>query len=267
MTEFYGLPNAGEFWHWTNALHFVLVGLAGGIALLAALLQLRGHEEARRYTLLALLVIALDLFVLWAESPARFRFTHIWLFLSFRPPSPIWWGAWGLALAFLFSGLLYLEKGPRKLLAWILLLFSLVALSYPGMALAVNENRPLWNALLAGLFPLTALVLGPGGVRPSPKRMGLLPLAPPGGSLPPLGPPLPPHPLSGGPGAPLGGRRPPLRPLPPPGPRGLLAGTPGPLGRASGNGRPQGPVGGGGAVARFWPLGAGAPRESKGGVR
>ncbi len=30
MTEFYGLPNAGEFWHWTNALHFVLVGLAGG---------------------------------------------------------------------------------------------------------------------------------------------------------------------------------------------------------------------------------------------
>jgi hypothetical protein len=159
MTEFYGLPNAGEFWHWTNALHFVLVGLAGGMAFLAALLHLKGQEEARRYTLLALLLIALDLLVLWAESPARFRFTHIWLFLSFHPQSPIWWGSWGLALSFLSAGLLYLGKGPRKPLAWGLLLFSLVALGYPGMALAVNLNRPLWNALLAGVFPLTALGL------------------------------------------------------------------------------------------------------------
>ncbi|MCS6867432.1 MAG: hypothetical protein NZ846_03075 [Thermus sp.] len=162
MTEFYGLPNAGEFWHWTNALHFVLVGLAGGVALLAALLHLRGQEEARRYTLLALGLIALDLFVLWAESPARFRFTHVWLFLSFHPQSPIWWGAWGLALAFLSGGLLYLGKGPQRILSWALLLFSLVALSYPGMALAVNLNRPLWNGLMAGLFPLTALVLALG---------------------------------------------------------------------------------------------------------
>ncbi|TBH21419.1 hypothetical protein [Thermus thermamylovorans] len=159
MTEFYGLPNAGEFWHWTNALHFVLVGLAGGMALLAALLHLKGHEEARRYTLLALLFIALDLFVLWAESPARFRFSHAWLFLSFQPASPIWWGAWGLALGFLASGLLYLGRGPRKPLAWALLLCSLVALAYPGMALAVNAGRPLWNALMAGIFPLTALAL------------------------------------------------------------------------------------------------------------
>ncbi|WP_105316787.1 hypothetical protein [Thermus tenuipuniceus] len=162
MTEFYGLPNAGEFWHWTNALHFVLVGLAGGMAFLAALLQLRGHEEARRYTLLALAFIALDLFVLWAESPARFRFAHIWLFLSVHPGSPIWWGAWGLGLAFLSAGLLYLGKGPKKVLSWALLAFSLVALAYPGMALAVNANRPLWNALLAGLFPLTAVVLALG---------------------------------------------------------------------------------------------------------
>ncbi|GAB5601989.1 hypothetical protein FJNA_05140 [Thermus sp. FJN-A] len=159
MTEFYGLPNAGEFWHWTNALHFVLVGLAGGVALLAALLHLGRQEEARRYTLLALLLIALDLLVLWAESPARFRFTHPWLFLSFHPQSPIWWGAWGLALAFVAAGLLHLGWGPRRLLAWALLLFSLVALGYPGMALAVNLNRPLWNPLVAGIFPLTAMGL------------------------------------------------------------------------------------------------------------
>lgn len=159
MTEFYGLPNAGEFWHWTSALHFILVGLAGGMAFLTAVLHLKPHPEARRYALWALALIALDLFVLWAESPARFRFAHIWLFLSFHPASPIWWGSWGLALSFFLAGLLYLEKGPRKPLAWALLVLSLVALAYPGMALAVNLNRPLWNALLAGFFPLTALVL------------------------------------------------------------------------------------------------------------
>lgn len=129
------------------------------MAFLTAVLHIKLHPEARRHTLWALALIALDLFVLWAESPARFRFTHIWLFLSFHPASPIWWGSWSLALSFILAGLLYLEKGSRKPLAWALLAFSLVALAYPGMALAVNLNRPLWNALLAGLFPLTALVL------------------------------------------------------------------------------------------------------------
>lgn len=118
MTEFYGLPNAGEFWHWTNALHFVLVGLAGGMALLAALLHLKGLEEARRYTLWALALIALDLLVLWAESPARFRFTHIWLFLTFHPTSPIWWGSWSLALSFLLAGLLHLARSRGDFWPW-----------------------------------------------------------------------------------------------------------------------------------------------------
>jgi len=162
MTEFYGLPNAGEFWHWTNALHFILVGLAGGVAFLAALLHLQNAKEARFFTLVALGLIALDLFVLWAESPARFRFTHVWLFLTFHPQSPIWWGAWGLALAFLSGGLLHLNRGPKEALKRVFLVASLVALAYPGLALAVNLNRPLWNALMLALFPITALALGLG---------------------------------------------------------------------------------------------------------
>jgi len=162
MTEFYGLPNAGEFWHWTNALHFVLVGLAGGVAFLAALLHLQNAKEARTLTLWALGLIALDLFVLWAESPARFRFTHVWLFLTFHPQSPIWWGSWGLALAFLSGGLLHLNRGPKEALKWVFLVASLVALAYPGLALAVNLNRPLWKALMVALFPITALALALG---------------------------------------------------------------------------------------------------------
>jgi hypothetical protein len=166
MTEFYGLPNTGEFWHWTNALHFVLVGLAGGMAFLAAILTLRQHPERKRYWWLAAILIALDLFVLWAESPARWRFSHIWLFFSFEPGAPIWWGAWGLSAAMAAVALLLLkqwvrllERIPEGVLGVVLLLGSLVALAYPGFALAVNTTRPLWNSMMLAIFPITALLM------------------------------------------------------------------------------------------------------------
>lgn len=166
MTEFYGLPNTGEFWHWTNALHFVLVGLAGGMAFLAAILTLRQHPERKRYWWLAGILIALDLFVLWAESPARWRFSHIWLFFSFEPGAPIWWGAWGLSAAMAAVALLLLkqwvrllERIPEGVLGVVLLLGSLVALAYPGFALAVNTTRPLWNSMMLAIIPITALLM------------------------------------------------------------------------------------------------------------
>ncbi len=169
MTEFYGFPNSGEFWHWPNALHFVLVGLAGGMALLAALLTLRQDPERHRYTWLAAGLVLLDLLLLWAESPARWRFSHVWLFLSFRPAAPIWWGAWGLALSLAAAALLLLrERLPRlralplRALGLLLLLGSLVVLAYPGMALAVNPTRPLWNWAVVPLFLVTALGMALG---------------------------------------------------------------------------------------------------------
>lgn len=166
MTEFYGVPNTGEFWHWTNALHFVLVGLAGGMALLAAFLTLRQHPERHRYLWLAAILIVIDLFVLWAESPARWRFSHIWLFLSIQPAAPIWWGAWGLALSLVAAlaillkpWLRFLRRIPEQLPGLLLLLGSLVALAYPGFALAVNTTRPLWNHMMHFIFPITALLM------------------------------------------------------------------------------------------------------------
>jgi hypothetical protein len=166
MTEFYGIPNTGEFWHWPNALHFVLVGLAGGMAFLAAVLTMRQHPERQRYWWLAAVLIALDLFVLWAESPARWRFSHIWLFLSVEPGAPIWWGAWGLSAAMAVTALLLLKQWvrplqriPEWLLGVVLLVGSLVALAYPGFALAVNATRPLWNYMMLLIFPITAMLM------------------------------------------------------------------------------------------------------------
>jgi hypothetical protein len=164
MTTFYGLPNSGAFWHWPTLIHFLVVALAGGVALLVAVLCLRQDRAVRRYALLALIFLGFDLFLLWAESPARFRLTHIWLFVGFHPGSAMWWGAWGLSGSAVASALIALGWGPRKLWAALLLVTATVTLIYPGLLLAANSGRPLWTPLLLAFVPVTSLVIVLGGV-------------------------------------------------------------------------------------------------------
>lgn len=164
MTEFYGLPNSGAFWHWPTLIHFVLVALAGGTALVTALLTFRRDKSALRYAWVALVLIVLDLLVLWAESSARFRFTHLWLFVTFKPTAAMWWGAWGLAGSALMTFLLGLGWGPKRLWASGLSVTSTLVLLYPGLLLVANAARPLWTPVLLAFIPLTSLltVLGLG---------------------------------------------------------------------------------------------------------
>lgn len=159
MTEFYALPNQAAFWHWPTLIHFFLVALAGGAALLAAIATFRNRANQRMFAITALLLIVLDLFVLWIESPSRFRFTHIWLFLSFRPQAAIWLGSWGLIVSALMSALLAFKWGPKKLWAGLLMVASSLALFYPGLLLASNINRPLWTPMLLVFFPVTSLLI------------------------------------------------------------------------------------------------------------
>lgn len=159
MTTFYAAPNSAAFWHWPTLLHFTLVALAAGAALLLGALALRGARRLRGYALLTLALIALDLLVLWAESPARFRLTHVYLFLSVRPGAAIWWGAWGLAGSFVLAIPLALRWGPRRVWGALLLASGGVALLYPGVLLASTGNRPLWTPLLLAFIPVTSLVV------------------------------------------------------------------------------------------------------------
>ena len=158
MSGVYGVPPSGEVWHGLTLVHFFLVGLAGGSAFLAALSQHRGEGTTRNLLLVAALFVALDLAVLWLESPARFRFTHLWLFATFRPASAISWGAWGLA-ATLVLALALAYKPQNRFLLPLLFLSSLVVLAYPGMLLSENPGRPLWDGFVTGLMPLTGLAL------------------------------------------------------------------------------------------------------------
>jgi len=159
MTSYYGIPGVAPFWHWTTLVHFLLVALAGGFSFYTAILGLKDESAGRRLAWWALLFIVLDLLMLWAESPARFRFSHIWLFLSFRPAAAIWWGAWGLSISALMLLLVVLQIGHARTWFGILAATSTIVLLYPGYAVAANAARPLWDHLLLAVFPATALLL------------------------------------------------------------------------------------------------------------
>lgn len=158
MTEFYGLPNSEHFWHWPTLIHFALVALAGGMILVTTVASFANHPKLRTYALITMVLIVLDLITLWVESPSRFRFTHIWIFLAFTPTAPIWLGGWGLVISLGSSFFIWLGKGPKLLWQAGLVLGSALALAYPGMALAFNINRPMWTPVLLILFPLTGMV-------------------------------------------------------------------------------------------------------------
>ena len=158
MTEFYGLPNSAHFWHWPTLIHFFLVALAGGAAVVTAIAAITKHPMVRTYALITMVLIVLDLFTLWIESPSRFRFTHIWIFLAFTPTAPIWIGAWGLIISLGSSFFVWLNRGPRLLWTAGLVVGSTLALLYPGLALVLNVNRPMWTPVLLVLFPLTGMV-------------------------------------------------------------------------------------------------------------
>lgn len=158
MTEFLGVPYSGHFWHWPTLFHFAFVALAGGAAVVTAVATIARHPRARTYAWITMALIVLDLATLWLESPSRFRFTHAWLFLAFTPTSPIWLGAWGLITSLVASFFVWIAKGPRMLWGTLLVIGSSLALIYPGLALVVNTNRPMWTPVLLLLFPLTGMV-------------------------------------------------------------------------------------------------------------
>lgn len=162
ITTFYGAANSGAYWHWPTLVHFVLVAVAGGVALLVAYRALSGARFTWRLPALALALIVLDLGVLWGESLARWRLTHVYLFLSFQPGSAIWWGAWGLAGSAVLTALLALGWGARRWWGALLLVTSIVALLYPGLVLAANAARPLWTPLLLAFMPVTGLLIAWG---------------------------------------------------------------------------------------------------------
>ncbi len=155
-------------WGWEIVVYLFLGGMVAGILLLTAGLELRSGEKPRSRALRPMPFVALGLLsagmlALWLDLAHRF---WAWRFYAtFRPTSPMSWGAWILVLIYpwgLLFGLGSLDEAQRDALR------KRVPAGLGGVlatlfATADTLRRPLlWaNAVLgAGLGIYTGLLLG-----------------------------------------------------------------------------------------------------------
>jgi protein NrfD len=179
-------------WGWEIVAYLFLGGVVAGILVLTSVLELqRGKPRSRALgwmPLVALALLSTGMFALWLDLAHRFwawRFYATW-----KPSSPMSWGAWILVLLYPTGVLLWLgslgqgerewlaREAPRrarpalaKLLAWsdrrrptlvrLGLLLGIGLGIYTGMLLGTMPSRPAWNSALMGpLFLASGISTG-----------------------------------------------------------------------------------------------------------
>ncbi len=174
-------------WHWQIPTYLFLGGLVAGLLFFSALYYLRGKEEeypaiVRLGAIWAPILLAIGMFALFLDLDYKlhlFRF-----YMTLRLKSPMSWGAWTLItilpLSILWAMLHITSVFPKwrwphpvfqsvvsytqkksKLLAWILMVLSMILGMYTGILLSAFNARPFWNsAILGPLFLVSGLSTG-----------------------------------------------------------------------------------------------------------
>jgi len=175
-------------WHAEVALYLFLGGIVAGVMVLTGLALLR-RPEAQRSRALALtpwhapVLLTAGLLFLWLDLENRWNVLRF--YLTFRPASPMSWGAWILLAIYPISILAAWASTPallrdavlarfprlrapadwavrrvRSLAVWSVL--AGIALGvYTGVLLGAMAARPLWNsAILGPLFLVSGLSTG-----------------------------------------------------------------------------------------------------------
>ena len=180
-----------NIWHWPIPLYLFLGGLAAGILFFAAYFALAGREKdlptAVKWSgFLAPFALVIGLLALLADLKHPF---YAWrLFMTVRLESPMSWGAWTLMaitpLSVIWSAAYLRELLPgwnwkfawlnrfeawvaahRRLLAWPMIVLSVILGIYTGILLSAFNARPLWNtALLGPLFLVSGLSTGAAAI-------------------------------------------------------------------------------------------------------
>lgn len=171
-------------WHWEIPVYLFLGGLSAGILFFASFYFLRYPNKAISTALKKavmttpiFLVIGLAVLMLDLKNPLL-----SWrLYTNFSIESPMSWGAWTLMLvvplSFMWSFVMVKDifpnvKWPHKffdiaeewlkskctIMAWILLIFSVILGVYTGILLSAFNARPFWsNPILGPLFLVSGL--------------------------------------------------------------------------------------------------------------
>jgi len=174
-------------WHWEIPLYLFLGGLAAGLLFFAALFTILNKEKeyptaTRIAPMLAPIALTLGLIALFLDLHHKLYFWR--LYINFRIEAPMSWGAWTLLiitplsilwsainiksifpnwdwkLNFLKSFFVWIET-KRLIIAWTLLILSLILGVYTGILLSAFNARPLWNTSVLGpLFLCSGLSAG-----------------------------------------------------------------------------------------------------------
>ncbi|WP_243374889.1 NrfD/PsrC family molybdoenzyme membrane anchor subunit [Geotalea sp. SG265] len=151
--DYYRLPLLKEpVWIWSVPAYFYLGGVAGGSAVLAAVLHgLKSTEDlAAACKMLAFLGTTVGPGLLTWDLGRKFRFIN--MLRVFRPTSPMSIGSWSLAATGLLASLSLLqgEKPSGQITGWGLAAGGLVLAGYTGVLLG-NTANPLWHETRRGL--------------------------------------------------------------------------------------------------------------------
>jgi protein NrfD len=171
-----------HIWHWQIPLYLFLGGLAAGILFFAGLYLILGKEKefttaVRKAPFLVPVLLIVGLICLFLDLRHKAFFWQLYTII--RLQSPMSWGAWVLMLvtplSFIWCALHMKEIWPawdwkyswlkslenffnryKAVVAWIMMLSSVILGIYTGILFSAFNARPLWNTSILGPLFLTS---------------------------------------------------------------------------------------------------------------
>lgn len=171
-----------EIWEWQIPTYLFLGGLAAGILFFAGLYFILKKEDKYKTAvkiapIIVPFLLALGLFCLFLDLKHKLFFWQLYTTIKFE--SPMSWGAWVLMLVtplsivwaalhiksvfpawdWKFKILFEIEAIFNKykmVLAWIMVISSVILGIYTGILLSAFNARPLWNTSILGPLFLTS---------------------------------------------------------------------------------------------------------------
>ncbi|MCK4920578.1 MAG: polysulfide reductase NrfD [Bacteroidales bacterium] len=176
-----------NIWHWEIPIYLFLGGLAAGILFFAAFYTINGKEKdfptaIEKTPLIVPFLLVIGLISLFLDLHHKLYFWR--LYTTIRLESPMSWGAWVLMivtpLSFIWAAIHLKKVFPsfkwpfpwldiieeffikyKKVIAWAMIISSLILGMYTGILLSAFNARPLWNTSILGpLFLVSGLSTG-----------------------------------------------------------------------------------------------------------
>jgi protein NrfD len=176
-----------HIWAWEIPLYLFLGGLAAGILFFAGLYTIMGKEKeyptaVEKTPLIVPFLLIIGLGALFIDLNHKLFFWR--LYTTIRLESPMSWGAWVLMVvtpvSFIWAAIKLKKTFPgwewpfkwlilletffikyKIILAWIMVIYSLILGIYTGILFSAFNARPLWNTSILGpLFLASGLSTG-----------------------------------------------------------------------------------------------------------